>query len=85
MPLRDTRTKANQAAGKMKTAGRMTVQYRDASGNTMNASVIGQGTNSGLKLSVRNGGAVRIIDDVPKATTVKSTGAYFDRLSLGGM
>jgi hypothetical protein len=84
MPLRDIRTKANQAGGAHKTAGQMTVQYRDTTGSTMNATVIGQGTNSGLKLQIRNSGAVRIIDDVPKATTVKSTGAYFSRLDLGG-
>jgi hypothetical protein len=60
--------------------GYRTVSYRDASGATMNATVIGAGTASGLKLSIRNGGGVRIIDNVPKATTMKSTGAYFSRL-----
>jgi hypothetical protein len=84
MPAKDIRTKANQAGGQHKTSGQMTVGYRDASGTMMDAQVVGQGTASGLRLRIRNGGAPRTIDNIAKATTVKSTNAYFSRLDLGG-
>jgi hypothetical protein len=83
MPLRDNRTKAGISNGKHRTAGRLNVSYRDTSGSFMDALVVGQGTSSGLKISIRNGGTVRILDNVAKATTIKSTNAYHERENLG--
>jgi hypothetical protein len=54
-----------------------TVGYRNARGTMMDAIVIGPGTNSGVKLRLLARDVV--VDDVPKATTMKSTGAYFLR------
>lgn len=84
MPLQDLRTKATAQNGKMKTAGRMRVSYRDASGQTMDAVVVGPGTSSGLKLVLRVPASAftagnQILDNVPVATTVKSLSAYTAR------
>jgi hypothetical protein len=81
MPLYDTRTIDTTRKGKLPTAGRRMVSYRDALGRTRDAVVLSQGTGSGLKLRLANQGAAggRIIDNVPKAATKVSTGAYFAR------
>jgi hypothetical protein len=78
MPHQDGRAKALANNGRNKTAGKMVVTYRDANGKMRDATVVSAGTSSGLKLAL---GAHQglIVDNVPKATTVKSTGAYFYR------
>jgi len=91
MPLQDLRTKATAQGGKMKTAGRMRVSYRDASGNTQDAVVVGPGTSSGLKIVIRVPSTVgtlaaplsgnQVLDNVPAATTVKQLSAYTARLT----
>jgi hypothetical protein len=78
MPLKDHRARTIIDNGKDQ--GYRTVTYRNAQGETMNARVIDEGSASGLKLSIRNGGSVRILDNVAKATSRTSTNAYFDRL-----
>ena len=63
------------------TAGRRSVVYRATSGKTFEAKVIGPGSSSGLKLELvslfTRSRAARTVDNVPKATTMKSTNAYF--------
>lgn len=86
MPLQDLRTKAGTRAGKMNTAGRMRVMYRNAAGKTQDAVVVGQGSSSGLKLVIRvpaNGitGGNQVLDNVPAATAVKTLSAYTARLT----
>jgi hypothetical protein len=63
-------------------SGRREVVYRDANGKTWSAIVIGPGSASGVRLEVhglRRGGQTHILDNVPAATTMKDTGAYFNR------
>lgn len=84
MPLQDLRTKATAQNGKMETAGRMNVIYRNAAGKSFAAVVTGPGTSSGLKLTLRNPAAsttpgATVLDNVPVATTPKSVSAYFAR------
>jgi hypothetical protein len=65
---------------KVPTAGFRSVVYRDTNGKTWEGKVIGPGSVSGLMLelvSLRTDRASRIRDDVPPATTMKSTNAYF--------
>lgn len=77
MPNKDERAKALVTGGKMKTAGRMNVRYRNASGESFNATVISAGGSSGLKLRV--GSNARVIDNVPAATGMKDVNCYFSR------
>lgn len=82
MPSRDERTRAGVRAGKNPTAGRMTVSYRDVSGKSKNALVLGPGGVSGLKLRIgsRMGdGQSEIVDNVAAATALKQTNVYFSR------
>jgi hypothetical protein len=84
MPIQNLRTKALAQNGKMKTAGRMTVSYRNAAGKTFDALVVGGGTASGLKLVIRNPASATtpgstVLDNVPVATTVKSLSSYTAR------
>jgi hypothetical protein len=88
MPLQDLRTKATAQNGKMKTAGRMRVMYRNAAGKTQDAVVVGPGTGSGLKIVIRVPATVaagasgnQVLDNVPAATTVKQLSAYTARLT----
>lgn len=65
-------------------SGRREVAYRDARGKTFSAVVIAPGSSSGLMLEIhafRRGGQSHIIDNVPLATTMKSTGAYFNTIN----
>lgn len=66
---------------KTPTAGRRSVVYRATSGKTFEGKVLGAGSVSGLKLELVSmygkSRASRIVDNVPKATTMKSTNAYF--------
>lgn len=78
MPLFDTRTIDTTRKGRRGTAGRRTVSYRNVDGGTIDATVISQGTGSGLKLALGSlSGAV--VDNVAKATTLKQTNVYFSR------
>lgn len=82
MPTRDERTRATTRAGKNQTAGRQNVSYRDVNGKSQDASVLGPGTGSGLKLRLasRNGnGTAEIVDNVAAATSAKQTNVYFSR------
>lgn len=73
MPTYDMRTKSN--ADKGKDQGRRTVQYRaSTSARWRNATVLGQGTASGLKLLVGEGPSRLIVDNVAKASTQKGAG-----------
>lgn len=60
--------------------GKRTVRYRNANGESYDAVVVSNGTNSGKKLMVPSfrGGAIRYIDDVPLATSMKGTNCYFN-------
>ena len=86
MSLKDDRT---VSVDKGKTSsGRRTVSYRMPSGRTKNATVLGQGTGSGLKLLIPGGTdavsgrtGARVVDNVAAATTMKQTGVYFSRNS----
>jgi len=82
MPLKDHRTRISTVAtkGRLPTSGRYHVEYRDVSGKKLSATVIGPGTSSGLKLNIDTHVNTRIIDNVPAATSLKSTNAYFSRL-----
>lgn len=79
MPNKDERAKALVTAGKHKTAGRIVVSYRNASGESQNADVVAAGTSSGLKLALR-GEDGRVIDNIPACATMKSTNCYISRL-----
>lgn len=57
-----------------KDQGNRVVGFRDGNGKMRSAYMIGDGSVSGIKLKWGN----TIVDNVPLATTVKSTGAYFD-------
>ena len=70
----DLRTREGIEKGKDQ--GYVVVQYRDVKGRLFNARVLGQGSTSGLKLSV--GTQRRIVDNVPLATTRNGTNVYFD-------
>lgn len=58
--------------------GRRTVVYRDLKGNTWAALVVGEGTGSGKKLKLVSHPTVRIVDNVPLATSMKGTNVYFN-------
>lgn len=75
MPNRDLRAKAGIRAGKHMTAGRMLVRYRDSLGHSYDATVVGQGTTSGLKLKIGRNNL--IVDNVPVAANMRSVNAYF--------
>jgi len=64
-------------------SGRRTVVYRNLSGRTFEAIVIGPGSSSGLRLMIpalrMKGPGVYIKDNVAAATTMKQTDRYFDR------
>jgi hypothetical protein len=80
MPTQDYRTRTGVDKGRQLGAGYRQVGYRNVDGTTSNARVIAQGTGSGLKLSLPSfGGAVKIIDNVAKATGLKQTNVYFIR------
>jgi len=79
MPNKDERAKALITGGKHKTAGRMVVTYRNASGETTNATVISAGGSSGLKLALTSEDD-RIIDNIAACATMKSTNCYISRL-----
>jgi len=79
MPLYDTRTIDTTRKGKRATAGRRSVLYRDAKGNTKAARVLSEGTNSGLKLSIGSNNCA-VVDDVAAATTRTQTNVYYSRL-----
>jgi len=81
MSLNDHRTKvAARGNGRMNTSGYRHVEYRDAKGKTLAATVIGPGTSSGLKLNIDTAGNnTRIIDNVAAATSLKQTNVYFSR------
>lgn len=66
MPTKDYRTKS--AADKGKDQGRRVVRYFTAAGKIRNAYVIDQGSASGLKLLVPQGGSHIIVDNVPQRT-----------------
>jgi len=74
---RQTDLRTRTGIDKGKDQGSRAVVYRDAKGNEMNATVIGQGSASGLKLAVRNSDKVRIIDNVPLGTSRNATNVYF--------
>ncbi|HVI77435.1 MAG TPA: hypothetical protein VM715_04615 [Candidatus Acidoferrum sp.] len=57
--------------------GEQHVVYRDFKGSTYDAQVLGPGTTTGVKLQVWRGTGHSVIDNVPKATTPKSTNVYF--------
>jgi hypothetical protein len=65
--------------------GRKTVQYRDTRGRTHDALVTSAGTGDTVNLRIRDRArgvvASQIIANVPLATSMKSTNAYFQRLS----
>lgn len=62
-----------------KGGGPKTVVYRDAKGRTHDAKVLGPGTGSGLKLELTSRLDRPVLDNVPLATTTKSTGSYHHR------
>jgi len=78
MPLSDIRSTVSSKGAKHSTSGRRTVIYRDGAGRTRLALVMGVGTTSGLKLAIGSESG-RIVDNVAKATTSKSTNAYIAR------
>lgn len=78
MPLKDNRTSAGTRDGKFATSGRRDVVYRDTAGRSWDALVVDQGTASGLLLRITSDNG-RQVDNVAKATTMKSTNAYFSR------
>jgi hypothetical protein len=78
MPQNDIRATVVAKGAKHLTSGRRTVIYRDGSGRTRLAMVLGAGSTSGLKLAIGSDSG-RIVDNVAKATTSKSTNAYIAR------
>jgi hypothetical protein len=81
MPNRDREAHATLRQGRMATSGNERVVYRNARGQTREALVLSEGTNSGLKLQIIEGSRTRrIVDDVEMATSEKQTGVYFSRL-----
>lgn len=83
MPLKTVIPSSPGAIASRRIRHRMVV-YRDAYGSTWDAKLLGTGTSSGVKLLLVSGlvGTSRsgmIIDNVPLATSMKSTGAYFNR------
>jgi hypothetical protein len=62
---------------KGKDQGHRIVTYRDAKGNMLDAHVVGQGTSSGLKLSIRNSSSKRVVDNVALGTAANQTNVYF--------
>jgi hypothetical protein len=66
-----------------KDQGKITVVYRNTQGKTFNAEVVSIATDAvagHLKLKIRPGvigGGSRTVDNVPLATSEKSTNAYF--------
>src|SRR4051794_37016172 len=75
MPKRDIRTASSTQKGK-RGGGNVVVTYRNSRGARVNATVLGAGTASGLKLRVRSGGDTRIIDNVAAASGNKQTNVY---------
>jgi hypothetical protein len=78
MPLNDIRADVIANGPKHRTSGRRTVIYRDGAGRTRLALVLGAGTTSGLKLAIGSDSG-RVVDNVAKAVTSKSTNAYISR------
>jgi hypothetical protein len=63
--------------------GTMYVAYRNASGDYLDAKVIGAGSTSGLKLRIVMSGGV-VIDNVQPQTTRTQTGVYRTTLNAAG-
>ena len=59
------------------TRGFPVVFFRTAKGDMRQAQIMGPGLASGVKLKIKATG--QIIDNVPKATTMRSVNAYFYR------
>lgn len=70
-------------SGVQLSGGRRSVVWRNASGKSFEAVVVGPGSTSGLLLMIpalrMKGPSVFLRDNVQPATTIKSTNAYFDR------
>jgi hypothetical protein len=67
--------------GKHRSAGKVTVKYRNVDGMTQNATVLAMATNgttNNLKLLIGSGPYRRIVDNVPLATARNQTGVYFN-------
>lgn len=79
MPLKNRRTEAGLRKGKFKTSGRQTVTYVDAKRRSRAATVLDQGTSSGLKIQLADLTRT-VVDNVPQCTTRTSTGCYISRL-----
>lgn len=77
MPSKNERAAAVLRDAQHQTAGRKNVIYIDTRRRTRNALILGQGTASGLKLSVPSLNA--IIDNVPLAASRTSTNCYMSR------
>jgi len=78
VPNKDVRAASAARKGKHSTAGRRNVIYKDAKGYSKQATVVDQGTSSGLKIAVGSRmGAV--IDNVPSCAAENSTGCYISK------
>lgn len=73
MPIKDLRA-ATAAKPKNSTAGRRVVSYVDAKGRSRNATVLGIGTSSGLKLQLIETGVIK--DNVAAAASMGSVNCY---------
>lgn len=78
MPHKDVRTESTSGKGKYKTSGRRVVAYRNAKGFTQQATVLSEGTSSGLKIAVGSEMG-RVVDNVPLATARTQTNVYIAR------
>lgn len=78
MAVRDITTLVTntRVKGRRATSGKYTVAYIDAKGRSLSATVLGAGTASGLKLSVKSYGTSKVVDNISAMVNANDTGVY---------